>query len=79
MFRAGTSKDIDFLYRLLEGGIVHGVQVYTSQHLVGIMQANLTTDCGGGAAMIASDHFYNNSRCLALLNCLYRLGSRRIN
>ncbi|MNF67763.1 hypothetical protein D3C87_1239020 [compost metagenome] len=79
MFGAGTGKDIDVLYRLLEGGIVHGVQVYTSQHLVGILQANLAPDGGGRAAMIASHHFYDNARRLALLNCLYGLGSGRVN
>ncbi|MNP43709.1 hypothetical protein D3C76_1375450 [compost metagenome] len=79
MFGAGASKNIDVLYRFLEGSIVHGVQVHASQHLVGILQANLATDSSGGAAMIASDHFYDNARPLALLNCLYRLGSRWIN
>ncbi|MNC69891.1 hypothetical protein D3C75_1206340 [compost metagenome] len=79
MFRAGARKNIDVLYRLLQSGIVHGVEVYAGQHTVGILQANLATDSGGGTAVIASDHFYDNACCLALLNGLYRLGSRRVN
>ncbi len=76
MLWASAGEDVTIQNHILQGCIIHAVEIRTGKHLISILQSDLLANRSGGFGVIARNHLHTNSCAMAFRHGCNRLGTR---